>query len=244
MPLIPDHTKSKNYRPLELMFNQIPGRYDLLNRIITLGQDEGWRKHAARACLAEKSECILDLCTGTGDLALQMAKRSNGSVRIHALDYSEPMLAAARYKAGKKHYDCIEFIRGDAADLPYASGSLDSVGIAFAFRNLTYKNPDRDKFLAEIFRVLKYGGRFIIVESSRPSNRFYKTIFDIYLELVVAKFGGIISRHRSAYRYLAASAKNFYNPPEVSDMLIKTGFSEVRYKPFMGGVAGITIARK
>ncbi len=187
---------------------------------------------------------VLDLCTGTGDLALRIAKRSNGSVRIHALDYSEPMLAVARKKARRNAIDRIAFTHGDAAELPFASGSLDSVGIAFAFRNLTFKNPDRDKFLSEIFRVIKDQGKFVIVESSQPVNRILTGLFRIYLKIFVAGFGGMISGHRVAYNYLAASARNFYNPLEIKDLLYGSGFSNVGHKPFMGGVAGLTIAIK
>ena len=154
----------KKWRPLERMFNEVPGRYDLLNGIITWGQDERWRKRAAKECLSGHPEAVLDLCTGTGDLALQMAKQPIGNVRIQALDYSEPMLEVARKKAMKRGIRNIGFIHGDAANLPFESGSIDSIGIAFAFRNLTYKNPDRDKFLSEIQRVLKNRGKFVIVE--------------------------------------------------------------------------------
>jgi demethylmenaquinone methyltransferase/2-methoxy-6-polyprenyl-1,4-benzoquinol methylase len=237
-------SQQRKWRPLERMFNEVPGRYDLLNRIITWGQDERWRKHAAKECLSGNPAAILDLCTGTGDLALQIAKRCNGSVHIHALDYSEPMLAVARRKADKDGIGRIQFKQGDAAAMPYESGSLDSVGIAFAFRNLTYKNPDREKFLAEVLRVLKDQGSFVIVESSQPSNRVYQIFFRIYLRVFVAGLGGWISGHRGAYRYLAASARNFYTPKEVLDMLLKAGFRKVSHRSFMGGVAGLTIASK
>ena len=236
--------QEKKWKPLERMFNEVPARYDLLNRIITLGQDERWRKYAAKECFAGNPATILDLCTGTGDLALWMAKQGNGSIRIHALDYSRPMLALAREKAEKEQIDRILFTQGDAAELPYESGSMDAIGIAFAFRNLTYKNPGRDRYLAEVFRVLKDRGRFVIVESSQPAGRIYQFLFRIYLRVFVAGLGGLISGHHGAYRYLAASAKNFYNPQGVMDLLYATGFKDVRYKSLMGGVAGLTLAVK
>ena len=237
-------SRNRNWRPLERMFNEVPGRYDLLNRIITWGQDERWRKYAAKECLSGTPVAILDLCTGTGDLAMGFTKQCNGSVRIHALDYSEPMLAVARKKVEKKGIDQITFMLGDAAELPYESGSFDSIGIAFAFRNLTYKNPDRGKFLAEVLRVLKNQGKFVIVESSQPANHMYRVLFRIYLKIFVAGLGGWISGHRGAYKYLAASARNFYNPQEVKDMLYTAGFRKVGHKSFMGGVAGLTLAVK
>ncbi len=232
------------WRPLEKMFNEVPERYDLLNRIITLGLDERWRKLAVRKCLEDKPASVLDLCTGTGDLVLRIASNVNGSVKIHALDYSEPMLRVAKRKAGKKGFDKIDFKQGDAANMPYEKNSLDRIGIGFAFRNLTFKNPDQKVFLAEIYRVLKSEGRFVIIESSQPTNRLLKSLFRIYLKLFVAGLGGMISGHKGAYRYLAASAKNFYTPDEVRDMLLETGFRSVEHKALNGGIAGLTIATK
>jgi demethylmenaquinone methyltransferase / 2-methoxy-6-polyprenyl-1,4-benzoquinol methylase len=236
--------RKKKWRPLEKMFHEVPERYDLLNRIITWGQDERWRRKAARECMEGDPETVLDLCTGTGDLALRMVRIGEKSVKIHALDYSEPMLVVARKKALKKDLARIDFIQGDAAKMPYAEASFDSVGISFAFRNLTYKNPDRVKFLAEIFRILKEHGKFVIIESSQPGNRLFKVLFRIYLRIFVGGLGGIISGHKGAYKYLAASAMNFYTPDDVRDMLIKTGFTQVKHKSLMGGVAGLTVATK
>jgi len=226
------------------MFNEVPERYDLMNHIITWGQDERWRKMAAGECLEGGPQTVLDLCTGTGDLALRMVRSGGKSVKIHAMDYSEPMLVVARKKALNKDLNSIDFIQGDAAKMPYAEASFDSVGISFAFRNLTYKNPDREKFLAEIFRVLKKQGKFVIIESSQPGNRLFKVLFRIYLRIFVGGLGGIISGHKGAYKYLAASARNFYTPDGVRDMLIKTGFTRVKHNSLMGGVAGLTVAIK
>lgn len=240
----PEINNSRGWRPLQKMFNEVPQRYDLLNRVITLGLDERWRKLAARECLSGDPEKVLDLCTGTGDLVLRMARYTNGRTNLLALDYSDPMLEVARKKAGKKGLDRIEFILGDAADMSFERDSLDVIGIGFAFRNLTWKNPDREKFLAEILRVLRKGGRFVIVESSQPSNRMIRSFFRLYLRTMVAGFGGILSGHKGAYRYLAASARNFYIPGEVRDMLLNAGFSRVDHRSLNGGIAGLTIAIK
>lgn len=111
--------EKRNWRPLEKMFNEVPGRYDLLNRIITLGLDERWRKMAVRECLAGNPGSALDLCTGTGDLVLRMARNVNGATTIQALDYSAPMLELAKRKAFGKGLGRIGFIHGDAADMPF-----------------------------------------------------------------------------------------------------------------------------
>lgn len=234
----------KKWRPLEKMFNEVPVRYDMLNRVITWRLDESWRRAAARACLEGKPSRILDLCTGTGDLAIRLARQVNGDTGIQALDYSQPMLAVARKKAAKASINNIEFIHGDAASMPHESEDLDVIGIAFAFRNLTYKNPDREKFLQEIYRVLKPRGKFVIVESSQPENRLMKSLFRLYLKVFVAGIGGWLSGQKGAYRYLAASARNFYEPAEIEQLLSGTGFSNVEYRPFLGGIAGLTVATK
>ena len=234
---------AKKWRPLEKMFNEVPARYDRLNRFITWRLDERWRKKAAQKCLEDDPARILDLCTGTGDLAIRLAKEVNGVTDIHALDYSQPMLAVAREKAVKASLTNIEFIHGDAVSMPFENDDLDTIGIAFAFRNLTYKNPDREKFLQEIYRVLKPHGKFVIVESSQPGNRFMRGLFRFYLKIFVAGFGGQLSGHKG-YRYLAASARNFYKPAEIENFLSGAGFSKVEYQPFLGGIAGLTVATK
>ncbi len=240
----PGENGSKKWRPLEKMFHEVPARYDLLNRIITMGLDRHWRKLAAGECLAGNPQDVLDLCTGTGDLVVRMAGMTNGHARFHALDYSEPMLVLAREKASRKGLNGISFIHGDAASMPFGDGSMDAIGIGFAFRNLTYKNPHRDRFLNEIHRVLKKNGRFVIIESSQPRNRFLRTLFRIYLEFMVGRVGGLLSGHRKAYRYLSVSARNFHTPEEIREMLMDRGFRKVEHRSLSGGIAGLTVAIK
>jgi demethylmenaquinone methyltransferase/2-methoxy-6-polyprenyl-1,4-benzoquinol methylase len=237
-------TDTKNWRPLEKMFNEVPARYDMLNRVLTWRLDERWRRMAARACLEGAPSMVLDLCTGTGDLAIRLAKQVNNETSIQAIDYSQPMLSEARKKAKEANLRNIEFIHGDAASMPLENEVLDVIGIAFAFRNLTYKNRDREKFLDEIYRVLKPHGKFVIVESSQPQNRLIRSLFRLYLKIFVAGIGGWLSGHKGAYRYLAASARNFYEPAEIKQLLTGTGFNKVEHRPFLGGIAGLTVATK
>ncbi len=231
-------------RPLQRIFTEVPPRYDLVNRLFTLGFDERWRRKAAAECLAEGPRHVLDLCTGTGDLAMHLVPFIGIRGGLAALDFSSPMLHAARCKARKRDLHNIGFIEGDAANLPFRDEHFDAIGIAFAFRNLTFRNPLRDNYLAEIFRVIHRGGRFVIVESSQPSNPLLRKIAHIYVSLVAGKIGGILSKQPGAYRYLAYSAINFFKPREIEEMLRDAGFSRVRHTPLLGGVAGITVAEK
>lgn len=236
--------KDKQWRPLQKMFVEVPKSYDLMNRLLTLRFDERWREKAARECLAGNPARVLDLCTGTGDLAIRIARLAGEKTEIIGLDYSDNMLSIARQKAIRKGFELIKFINGDVVALPFDNESIDVIGIAFGFRNLTYKNPDSEIFLKEIYRVLVPEGRLIIVETSQPYTRILRLLFYVYLKVFVAIIGGWISGLKSAYKYLAESARNFYSPEEVGNLLLKKGFAKVQHKRLTGGIAGITTALK
>jgi len=235
---------ARSYRPLQKMFMEVPPFYDLMNRLLTLRLDSAWRRRAAIQCLENNPERILDLCCGTGDLSMELKSLAPCTTEVAALDYSGPMLDLARKKALKRKLPGIIFQLADASAMPFPDRYFDSVGIAFAFRNLSYRNPDRDQFLAEIFRVLRPGGRFVIVETSQPENNIFRKLFHFYMKHIAAPVGGLLSGHRSAYRYLAHSAVNYYKKEELHDLLCWAGFSKVESRAYMGGIAGIFIATK
>ncbi len=242
--LKPPSESQNSARPLQKMFVAVPPSYDFLNRLLTLRMDELWRKKAARLLLGNHPSRVLDLCTGTGDLAMHLQKMAGKNTRVTALDYSQPMLEVAEKKAGKRKLIGIEFIHGDAADLPFEDSCFDGVGIAFAFRNLTYKNPDTEKFLAEILRVLKPGGQFVAVETSQPRNRFMRSLFHAYLKYITSPVGGWLSGHKGAYHYLAHSAVNYYHPGELKEILMNAGFKKADYRLLFNGVAALWDCRK
>lgn len=231
-----------SYRPLQKMFTEVTGRYDLMNRVLTLGFDEAWRKKAITEITNNKPVKVLDLCTGTGDMIWHIARKTMPGSELSAMDYSQPMLQIAKKKTSK--YKQIQFLEGDAASIPFQDNHFDALVIGFAFRNLTYKNPDKDKFLQEIHRVIRPGGQFIIAETSQPKNRFLTFLFRLYMKTMVQGLGGFISGNRGAYRYLSKSAMNFYNAKEVCQLLTKTGFTSAIAKPQLGGIAAIYIATK
>lgn len=226
------------------MFMAVPPRYDLINHVITWGFDRRWRRLAAQACLEVSPRRILDLGCGTGDLAIKLARLAAGDLEIVGLDYSPSMLEVARRKASQFTGTRITFVHGYAESLPFPDGSFECVGISFAFRNLTYRNPVTRHALTEVVRVLKPGGRFVIVESSQPKSKVIRGLFHWYLRGFVARAGYLLSGNRGAYRYLAESAVNFYFPEEITDLLITSGFREVSYRPLLFGVTGIHIATK
>ncbi len=240
----PASGKEEGMRPLQKMFTSVPPSYDILNRVLTLRLDQAWRRKAATLCFENRPSRVLDLCCGTGDLAIQLRKRAGTAAKVYALDFSGPMLHLATGKAARRRYDDIEFIHGDAAEMPFSDGFFDSIGIAFAFRNLTFNNPDTDRFLREILRVLKPGGLFVAVETSQPGNRLLRKLFHIYLKYVTAPFGGLVSGHRGAYKYLSHSAINYYTAPELKELLLTAGFKNVSFLPLLGGIAGILKSEK
>jgi demethylmenaquinone methyltransferase / 2-methoxy-6-polyprenyl-1,4-benzoquinol methylase len=225
------------------MFTDIPPRYDLINHLITWRMDRGWRHQAALTCLTSRPQRVLDLCCGTGDLAVNIANLADYSLSIQGLDYSQPMLNIASQKAAGSGKSIV-FTQGDASRLPYKDAEFDCVGISFAFRNLTYKNSLVEAHLSEIVRVLKSGGRFVIVESSQPGNAFIRSLYHFYMRAYVANIGAWFSGNRAAYRYLAESACQYFSPFEMKSFLIKRGFKSVEYRPLFFGAAGIYTAVK
>jgi len=226
------------------MFTSVTPRYDLINRIITWGLDRRWREVAAKECLKSFPKRVLDLGCGTGDLAVAVARASKDLIDVTGLDFSQPMLEIARQKAAKSGFNNTTFVDGDAADIKFPSEYFDCVGISFAFRNLTYRNPITEKVLLGILRVLRPDGRLVIVESSQPESKLVRRLFHFYLRLFVANIGYRLSGNKSAYKYLSESAAGFYTPEKVKELLLQAGFREVACKPLSLGVAGIHVGVK
>lgn len=225
------------------MFTALPRRYDLVNHVITWGLDRRWRWEAAKECLASQPKKVLDLCCGTGDLAIDIARLVESDVRVTGIDYSQSMLDMATEKA-KPLAKKPSFIHGDAANLPFPDGYFDCIGISFAFRNLTYKNPLAQRHIAEVLRVLSLGGRFVIVETSQPGSKPIRKLYHLYLRWFVFRVGSLLSGNREAYHYLAESAARFYTSGELKGMLLAAGFCQVSFRTLFFGAVDIHVAVK
>jgi demethylmenaquinone methyltransferase / 2-methoxy-6-polyprenyl-1,4-benzoquinol methylase len=230
-------------KPLYGIFTDIPPHYDLINRLITLGMDKGWRRKAALECISGHPQKFLDLCCGTGDLAIGVSELAKYPIEVKGLDYSQPMLDLAGSKARQKGKS-ISFTQGDASKLPFPAQYFDCIGVSFAFRNLTYKNSMAEAHLEEILRVLQPDGRCVIVESSQPASKFIRSCYHFYMRQYVYRIGAQLSGNKPAYRYLAESSSNYFSPPEMKEFLIRSGFKKVAYQPLFFGAAGIYSATK
>lgn len=225
---------------LSILFDKVPARYDLLNKVMTLGMDARWRRLAVAECLAHDPARVLDLGCGTGDLALELAGRKVSSVV--GADFSEPMLEGARRKAASRGLS-VEWVRADAAALPFPDSSFDAVMLAFSFRNMVWRNANRDLHLGEMRRVLRPGGCLAIIESSQPANPLLRLGMHAWLRFFVSPLGSLLS-DAPAYRYLSESARNFPRPTEISAMLSSAGFRDVRFRTVFFGVSAFHSALK
>jgi demethylmenaquinone methyltransferase/2-methoxy-6-polyprenyl-1,4-benzoquinol methylase len=227
------------------VFTAVPPHYDLINHLMTWGLDIRWRHMAVRECLASQPRRVLDLCCGTGDLAISLARLAGNNTEVIGIDYSQPMLEIAARKAERMgDKSRLSFVSGDIASIPFPEAYFDCIGTSFAFRNLTYKNPLAGRYISEVLRVLNTGGRFVILETSQPKSRLIKKLYHLYLRYFVFRLGWLISGNREAYHYLADSAKNHYSPEELKKLLVEAGFRQVSFHRLLLGAASIHIAIK
>ena len=221
------------------MFNTISGKYDGLNRVISFGIDVKWRKKVLKLVTNTNPENVLDIATGTGDLAILMTK--TGAKEIVGLDISEGMLEVGRKKIAERKLDNkIKMVLGDSENIPFEDNSFDAITVAFGVRNF----ENLEKGLAEILRVLKPGGIFVILETSVPVKFPYKQGYSFYTKYILPLIGKIFSKDKSAYAYLCESASVFPHGEMLNNILRKIGFIEVKNMPQTFGVATIYTASK
>ncbi len=215
------------------VFDQIAPRYDLLNRLLSLRQDVLWRKAVCRKLPGKKNLQIVDLATGTGDLAITIAK-SHPTSSIIGMDLSSEMLVFAEKKIkslGLKKRITLQ--KGDAAEPDLPPNTFDAVTIAFGIRN----TPDPEAVLRAMKTLLKPGGKALVLEFSTPTSRLFRLIFLAYFRHILPKIGGLISGHSEAYHYLNQSAEKFPYGQAFADWMRNAGFSEVAFRPLSFGIA-------
>ena len=221
------------------MFDAISGNYDGLNRVISFGTDIKWRKKVLAIIKSKNPTSVLDIATGTGDLAILMSE--SGASKIVGLDISAGMLEVGRKKiTEKKLSNKIEMILGDSEKMPFEDNSFDAITVAFGVRNF----ETLEKGLAEILRVLKPNGIFVILETSVPEKFPFKQGYQFYSKNILPLIGRIFSKDDSAYQYLSESASVFPYGEALNNILRKIGFIDVESHPQTFGVATIYAASK
>ena len=221
------------------MFDTISGNYDGLNRVISFGIDVKWRKKVLELVAAKNPNTILDIATGTGDLAILMAQTN--AREIIGADISEGMMEVGRKKVVDKDLDGrVQLVYGDSEKLPFADAYFDAITVAFGIRNF----ETLEKGLAEILRVLKPDGIFVILETSVPVKFPFKQGYKIYSKYLLPLIGRVFSKDREAYAYLSESASVFPYGETLNNILRKIGFIEVKNMPQTMGVATIYTASK
>lgn len=232
----PDKTPSR----IAGMFDAIAPRYDLLNHLLSAGLDRRWRNLAVEALALGEGARVLDLCTGTADLALATVRRASHA-SVVGVDFAGEMLRLGVAKVRAASLESrIRLVRGDAASIPVGTGSCDAATIAFGIRNVA--EPERA--LREIARVLKPGGRLAILEFGQPRIPGVRTLYSWYFRYLLPFVGRMVSKHQSAYSYLPASVGTFPPPAEFSKMLAATGFSHVRAVPLTFGIVYLFVAER
>jgi demethylmenaquinone methyltransferase/2-methoxy-6-polyprenyl-1,4-benzoquinol methylase len=228
------------------MFATIASRYDLLNHLLSGNIDKRWRRRVANALhttlapLPENSLVkarILDVACGTGDLSFTLFE--SGEAQIVGIDFCRPMLEIASSKALKGGFH-VGFIEGDALSLPFLDRTFEAVTIAFGLRNLASVEAG----FAELFRVLKPGGKVVVLEFSKPTTPILRSVFRIYFTKVLPVFGGLISGSKSAYQYLPESVSRFPNQGELKSIMKLTGFEEVTFQNLSGGIAALHLGMR
>jgi demethylmenaquinone methyltransferase/2-methoxy-6-polyprenyl-1,4-benzoquinol methylase len=216
------------------MFDRVAGRYDALNSLMSAGLHHRWRDRAADRAELGAGDSALDVCCGTGDLTLELVERVSPGGYVIGCDFSEPMLDLAREKAAGRGLEGARFEWADALELPYDSGRFDAVTVGFGVRNFA----DRERGLTELTRVLRPGGRLVVLEFTSPRRFPFSTFYAIWFDRIVPLLGRLTS-DPGAYAYLAESVRSFPDPPGLAVMMEAAGLERIRYTILAGGIVTI-----
>lgn len=222
-------------RAVESMFGRIARRYDAANHLLSGGIDVLWRRRLLREVARLQPQVVVDLATGSGDVAFTLRRGLPPATRIIGLDFCAPMLAEAEKKKGRDpHFESIEFLQGDILDLPLGDELADVVTISFGLRNLS----DRAAGLREMKRILRPGGTLLVLEFTQPA-RAIRPFYSFYLKTILPKLAGVISGDRSAYEYLNATISAFPNKTKLCEEFLSAGFREVSATGLTGSIVAL-----
>jgi len=222
------------------MFSAIAPRYDLLNRLLSIGLDRGWRRKAVARIGPGNGGRHLDMATGTADVALEILRRKGGDAFVVGSDISTEMMRIGMEKAARAGgKGRIAFVKAPGEALPFRDGVFDSASVAFGIRNVA----DRDLGLKEMCRVVRFGGRVVVLEFSQPEGAFFGGLYRFYFTRVLPAVGGAVSE-RSAYSYLPESVLAFPSPREFAEMMRNSGCASVDYRPLSLGIVTLYVGTR
>lgn len=217
------------------LFDTIAPTYDFLNHLLSLRRDFYWRKMAVRE-LKGVGGWILDVATGTGDIAIRIIQHNGYQKKVFGLDFSEPMIKRARQKILRKGLrQSIDLSRGDAIELPFRENTFGASIIAFGLRNI----PNKEQALFEMIRVIKKGGKVIVLEFTFPRDKLMRILYPLYFKKFLPWLGGMISGDKGAYAYLPESVTQFPHAEDYEEMLRRSGLEEIRSRRLTFGIASI-----
>jgi demethylmenaquinone methyltransferase/2-methoxy-6-polyprenyl-1,4-benzoquinol methylase len=216
------------------MFDRVAGRYDALNAVMTAGLHHRWRERAAERAELRPGDAALDVCCGTGDLTLALADRVAPGGSVVGCDFSEPMLDLARTKAAARVAAGVRFEWADALNLPYDATRFDAVTVGFGIRNLA----DLDRGLREMARVLRPGGRLVVLEITQPTRPPLSIFYSLWFDRIVPLLG-VFSSNSEAYSYLPESVRSFPPPRRLAEMMDGAGFERIRWTVLAGGIVAV-----
>ncbi len=222
---------------IQTIFNTVSKDYDKMNDIISFKQHDIWRNRTNKEIFVHDNSDVLDLCCGTGDWTIQLSKM-NKKANIIGLDFSENMLLVAKQKTA--HIKNISLTQGDAMNLPYDDNSFDIVTIGFGLRNL----PDYQAAIHEVYRVLKPGGQFVILETSNPKNKIVGSLFNFYFGRIMPMFGQLIAKSGDEYKWLYESTRDFVSKEELKQMMKNSKFTNIKVISHNLGMAATHIGFK
>ncbi|GBD29392.1 Ubiquinone/menaquinone biosynthesis C-methyltransferase UbiE [bacterium HR32] len=239
VPVVPDAANPERKRAyVRAMFSAIARRYDLLNSLLSLGLHKRWKRYAVELATPPPGGLALDVCCGTGDLALLLKERLGPTGRAVGVDFAEPMVRLARQRGAG--LPGVWFVQADAEALPFPQDSVDVAAVGFGVRNVARV----ERALEELWRVLKPGGRLVVLEFSAPRNRMFAALYDFYSYTVVPWLGRRLSRHPDAYLYLPTSIRSWPDQDAFADRLRQAGFVRVGYRNLLFGAVAVHVADK
>lgn len=223
---IPYKTRSEKEAYVRDLFATIAPRYDLLNGVLSLNRHKKWRREAVRDSRITVGQEALDVCTGTGDLAFELAKRAGKTGRVAGIDFAPPMVEIAKSKADKKGLSKVSFMVADACSLPFADNSFDCATIAFGLRNVA----DVNAALSEMRRVVRPGGRVVCLEINRVTSPVFSVLWRLYFYGLSPHLARLFKGNRDAYNYLPDSVKSWYSREELAAEFEKAGLAHVLWR--------------